>query len=186
MKFIFLIFCLISLAIKNQTNGKKITKQILKRLESFLGDQVKDPNIIQPFRNMSNEIIEHLNIEIRNLTHKYYVPPIIKEEIEFFANYCNVNITVLKIEFYDNFDGLKALRLDLNYFLNFFLEKFMELKNSIIIPPTSPNEFLKQIYPKIYLIYYLFFDFCNKTINHGLFSRHFAFKDVNINILIGC
>ena len=178
MKFILFLSFLFYLSLKTQIEGKKLSKQILKKLDSFLSIQNTHPNVQNPKRNFSDEIIEHLDFQIRNFSHKHYFPPKINEEIEFLAKYCNYNLSILEIEFYENFNGLKARRLDLNSHLGFFIEKFKELEKSILIPPPSPNEFIKQIYPRVYLIYTIFFDFCNKTINHGLFSRHFAFKEV--------
>ena len=179
MKFIFFLSLIFYFSLKTQIVGKKLSKQILEKLDSFLGHLNPTPiDENKKNSNFSNEIIEHLDFQIRNFSTRLYIPPKINEEIEFFAKYCNYNISILEIEYYENFNGLKARRLDLNLYLGFFMEKFKELEKRIFIPPGSPNEFIKQIYPRIYFVYAIFFEFCNKSINHGLFSRHFTFKKV--------
>ena len=166
---------------QNQANGKKIIKKILKKLDNFLLDYSNNSININNHQtqNFSQNIIDHLNIQIRNFRHKKEIIPKLDDTIEYFLNFSHYNVSFIRKEFIEkNFTGLKAFHLDINETLQFFLENFINLKKLIIIPPSSSHVFLKNIYPKVYLIYILFFDFCNKSINYGLFHSNFQFKKV--------
>ena len=182
MKFLILIVLILlfgETCLKNQVHGKKIIKNLLKSLDNFIANMTIPSKTINKTQNFSQNIIDHLNIQIKTFAHNKAVLPKLDETLEFFLNYCKFNISSLKREIREtDFQGLKALHLHLNESLHFFFEIFIYLKKEIIIPPTVPHDFLKNIYPKFYLIYVLFFDFCNKTINHGLFDSHFPFKEV--------
>lgn len=185
MKF-FILFLLLSLFMKvnnlkkHQINKKKqITMQILQKLENFITYQKNNTEYNNSSsHNISKNIKDHLNIEIKHFGHKHNILPKFNETVEYFLNYCEFNASFLKMENLDNFNGLKALTLDLYKTLNFFIDIFLSLQKTIVIPPPIPHDFLKKIYPKFYLIYFLFFDFCKKSINHGLFDPHFPFKKV--------